>query len=136
MKTSVSVVKSTNSNSGQQSTNIKVETLADSGDSATIISWDLSKKVNMIIFKKGDATLKDASNKHMDVSGRGEIIVQEEQGLQHKIKVLYLEERCKQVDEKINNFDSFPEESKVVLDMYIKVFDTTLRKSMNVSRCN
>ena len=37
-----------------------------------------------------------------------------------------------QVDEKITNFDSFPEEIKVVLDKYIDVFDTKLRKSMNV----
>ena len=37
-----------------------------------------------------------------------------------------------QVDEKITNFDSFPEEIKVVLDEYIDVFDTKLRKSMNV----
>ena len=38
--------------------------------------------------------------------------------------LLYLEERYNQVDEKINNFDSFPEEIKVVLDKYINVFDT------------
>ena len=31
----------------------------------------------MVIFEKGDATLKDASHKNMDVSGRGEIMVQE-----------------------------------------------------------
>ena len=65
-----------------------VEALADSGASASIISWDLAKKVNMIVFEKGDATLRDASHKHMDVSGRGEIMVQEEHGLPHKIKVL------------------------------------------------
>ena len=45
---------------------------------------------------------------------------------------MYLEERYKQVDEKINNFDLFPEEIKVVLDKYINVFDNNLRKSMNV----
>ena len=62
--------------------------MADSGASASIISWDLAKKVNMIVFEKGDATLKDADHKLMDVSGRGEIMVQEEHGLPHKIKVL------------------------------------------------
>ena len=42
----------------------------------------------MVIFEKGDATLKDASHMNMDVSGRGEIMVQEEHGIQRKIKVL------------------------------------------------
>ena len=46
--------------------------------------------------------------------------------------LLYLEERYEQVDEKITWFDSFPEEMKVILDKYIGVFDTKLRKSMNV----
>jgi hypothetical protein len=46
--------------------------------------------------------------------------------------LLYLEERYEAVDEKITNFDSFPEEIKAVLDKYIDVFDTKLRKSMNV----
>ena len=46
--------------------------------------------------------------------------------------LLYLEERYEQVDEKISNFDTFPEEIKVVLDKYIKVFDRRLWKSMNV----
>ena len=48
-----------------------VEALADSGASASFISWDLAKKVNMIVFEKGDAKLKDASHKYIDVSGRG-----------------------------------------------------------------
>ena len=142
-----------------------------------------------MIFEKGGTTLKDASIKHMDVGGRGEIMMQEELGLPHKIKVLIskdldkdelvagfedlkdigilhhefpktlpekrrhnakqvnvkynsirgdqwseqmevrekreerarargvlLEERYEQVNEKISNFDSFPEEIKVVLD--------------------
>ena len=43
-----------------------------------------------------------------------------------------MEERYKQVDEKISGFDSLPEEIKVILDKYIDVFDTKLRKSMNV----
>ena len=46
--------------------------------------------------------------------------------------LLYLEERYEQLDEKISGFDSIPEEIKVVLDKYIDVFDTKLRKSMNV----
>ena len=46
--------------------------------------------------------------------------------------LLYLEERYEQVDKKISGFDSFPEEIKVVMDKYIDVFDTKLRKSMNV----
>ena len=46
--------------------------------------------------------------------------------------LLYLEERYEQVGEKITNFDSFPEEIKVVLDKYIDEFDTKLSKSMNV----
>ena len=46
--------------------------------------------------------------------------------------LLYLEERYEQINEKISNFDSFPEEIQLVLDKYINVFDTKLRKSMNV----
>ena len=46
--------------------------------------------------------------------------------------LLYLEERYEAVDEKITNFDSFPEEMQVVLDKYIDLFDTKLRMSMNV----
>ena len=46
--------------------------------------------------------------------------------------LLYLEERYEQVDEKLTNFDLLPEEIKVVLDKFIDVFDTKLRKGMNV----
>jgi hypothetical protein len=46
--------------------------------------------------------------------------------------LLYPEERYEQVDEKISGFDLFPEEIKVVLDKYMDVFDSKLRKSMNV----
>ena len=42
----------------------------------------------MVVFEKGDATLKGASHKHMNVSGKGEVMVQEEYGVPHKIKVL------------------------------------------------
>ena len=74
--------------SANQHVEVKVGALADSKASALITSWDLAKKVKMMIFENGDATLKDASNKHLNVSGRGEIMVQEEYGLLHKIKVL------------------------------------------------
>ena len=68
-----------------------MEGLADSGASASIISWYLAKKLNMVVFGRGDATLKDSSHKHMDVSGKGKIIVQEEHGF-NKIKVLVLKD--------------------------------------------
>ena len=42
----------------------------------------------MTIYEKGEATLKDGSHNHMDVSGRGEIMVQEEDGWPLKIHVL------------------------------------------------
>ena len=83
MKTKVSTVKGTTGGTVQT-----VEALADSGASVSLITWNLAKKLNMVIFDKGGATLKDASHKHMDVSGKGEVIVQEEQGLPYKIKVL------------------------------------------------
>ena len=83
MNTKVSTVKDTQG--GREQT---VQALANSGVSASIISWDLAKKLNMVVFGKGDATLKNASHKHVDGSGKGEIIVQEEHGLPHKIKVL------------------------------------------------
>ena len=62
--------------------------LADSGASASIISWDLAKKLNMVVFEARDATLTNASNVPMDVSGRGEVKIQEELGLPHVINVL------------------------------------------------
>ena len=83
MSTKVSTVKDTQG--GREQT---FQALADSGASASIISLDLAKKLNMVVFGKSDATLKNASHKHMDMSGKGEIIVQEEHGLSHKIKVL------------------------------------------------
>ena len=71
VKTNVSTVKGTREEKVQT-----VEALADSGASASIISWDLAKKVNMIVFEKWDSTLRNKKQKHMDVSGRGEIRVQ------------------------------------------------------------
>ena len=92
MSTTISTVKNPAWKSANQHVEVQVEALADSGASASIISLDLARKVKMIIFEKGDATLKDASNKNMDVSGRGEIMVQEELGLRHKIRVLISKE--------------------------------------------
>ena len=42
----------------------------------------------MNIYEKGEGTLKDGSHNHMDVSGRGEIMVREEDGWPLKIHVL------------------------------------------------
>ena len=42
----------------------------------------------MTIYEKGEATLKDGSHNHMDVSGVGAIMVQEHDGLPLKINVL------------------------------------------------
>ena len=50
MKTKVNTVKGTKEGKVQT-----VEALADSGALASIISWDLAKKVNMIVFEKCDA---------------------------------------------------------------------------------
>ena len=83
MNTKVSSVDGTQGE--QQQT---IQALADSGASAFINSWDLAKNINMIIYEKGDATLKDGSHNHMYVSGKGEVIVQEDDGLPLKIKVL------------------------------------------------
>ena len=71
MNTKVSCVKGTQG--GKQQT---IQALADSGALASIISWDLAKTINMTIYEKGEATLKDGSHNHMDLSGNGEIIVQ------------------------------------------------------------
>ena len=66
MNTKVSCVKGTQG--GKQQT---IQALADSVASASIISWDLAKTINMTIYEKGEATLKDGSHNHMDVSGKG-----------------------------------------------------------------
>ena len=54
MNTKVSCVKGTQG--GKQQT---IQALADSGASTSIISWDLAKAINMTIYEKGEATLKD-----------------------------------------------------------------------------
>ena len=59
MKPGESTVKGTKEGKVQT-----VKALADLGAFASIISWDLAKKVTMIVFEKRDATLKDASNKY------------------------------------------------------------------------
>ena len=56
MKTKVSTVNGTKEGRVQT-----VDALADSGASLLIISWDLGKKVNMIVFDK------DESHMYMDV---------------------------------------------------------------------
>ena len=83
MKTKVSRVRGTQE--GKQKT---IQALADSGASTSIITWDLAKEINMTIYEKGEATLKDGSHNHMDVSGIGAIMVQEDDGLPLKINVL------------------------------------------------
>ena len=67
-----------------------MEVPADSEASVSIISMGLAKKLIVTIYDNIDiyATLTDASKKHLDVSGGGEVIVQEEYGLPHEIKVL------------------------------------------------
>ena len=45
---------------------------------------------------------------------------------------LYLEKRGQKVDNKMAKMDSFPKVIKEVLDEYANVFNTHLRKSMNV----
>ena len=73
MDTKVSCVEGTQG--GKQQT---IQALADSGASVSILSWDLATTINMTIYEKEESTLKDGSHNHMDVSGRGEIMVQEE----------------------------------------------------------
>ena len=46
---------------------------------------EIAIKLKMKKLNKGVATLKDASNKFMDVSGRGEITVEEEHGYPYNI---------------------------------------------------
>ena len=53
-----------------------------------LISWDLAKKLNMLVFEKEGAIMKNASHKRMDVIEKGEVMVQEEYRMPHKIKVL------------------------------------------------
>ena len=72
MNTKVSCVEGTPGGKQQA-----IQALADSGASATIISWDLATTLNMPIYEKGEATLKNGSHNHMDVSGRGKVMVQD-----------------------------------------------------------
>ena len=73
MNTTISTVINLAWKSTNQHLEVQVEALADSGTSASIISLDSAKKVKMIIFEKGDTTLKDASNKLMELD-RKEIL--------------------------------------------------------------
>ena len=83
MNTKVSCVEGTPGGKQQ-----KIQVLADSGVSCSIISWDLATTLNIHIYEQGEATLKDGNYIHMDVSGRGEVVVQEEEGWPLKIDVL------------------------------------------------
>ena len=66
----------------------------------------------------------DQWSEQMEVKG------QKEERERARGVLLYLQLRYDQFDEKISNFDSFPEEIQLVLDKYMDVFDTKLRKSM------
>ena len=66
--------------------NLKVSALADFG--AYILSFELALKLKLKIKEKGDATLRDAMNKFMNVNVRGEVIVEEEYGHPYTIEVL------------------------------------------------
>ena len=83
MKTKISTVKNQ-----EEKATIHMEALADSGASASILSLNLAKKLKMTKYDKGDATLNDEINKHMYVSGRGKIMMEEKYGFPHRIKVL------------------------------------------------
>ena len=83
MNTKVSCVEGTPGGKQQ-----KIQALADSGASYSIISWDLATTLNIHIYEKEEATLKDGSYNHMNVSGKGEVMVQEEMGYPLKIDVL------------------------------------------------
>ena len=65
----------------------KVEALAYSGSSVSIISFDLAQKIHLQMRGQGSASLKDASGDNMDVSGRGRLVIQEAHSVPHKIKV-------------------------------------------------
>ena len=69
MNTKVSCVEGTPGGKQQA-----IQALADSGASASIISWNLATTLNMPRYEKGKATLKDGSHNHMDVSGSVEIL--------------------------------------------------------------
>ena len=88
IKTKVSTIKNPAWKSANQHVEAHVDGLADLGASASIILWNLEKILKLTIYENGDATLKDARNNHMDVSGRGEIMVNDKYGIPHKIKVL------------------------------------------------
>ena len=56
---------------------------------------------------KYDSIRADQLNEQMEVKEKKE---------RARVVLLYLEDRYKQVDEKITNLDSFPEDIKMVLD--------------------
>ena len=72
---------------GENNPIIRLEALADSGSSVSILSHDLAERINdnMKIRRGGMARLQEASGNVMDVSGRGTLVVQEKHGFPHKI---------------------------------------------------
>ena len=89
METKVSSVREWKYKKGIQEEKQKtIQALADSGATSSILSWDLAGKLNVTMYDKGKATLKDGSHNYMDVSGIGSIMVQEKEGLPLKITVL------------------------------------------------
>ena len=83
MNTKVSCVEGTPGGKQQE-----IQALADSGASCSIISRDLATTLNIHIYEKGEATLKDGSYNHMDESGRGEVVMKEKDGWPLKIDVM------------------------------------------------
>ena len=83
-------IKTHLSNTAGLSKTLKVSALKVSalGASASILSFDLAIKLDLKIKDKGEATLRDASNTFMDVSGSGEVIVEEQYGYPYTIEVL------------------------------------------------
>ena len=53
-----------------------------------ILSYDLAVKLKMWMEKPGRAYLEDASGNAMDISGKGRLVVRENQGFLNVIKVL------------------------------------------------
>ena len=53
-----------------------------------MLSYDLQVKLDIEILDRGDATLQDASDKYKVVSGRGDVIVEEEYDHPYHIQVL------------------------------------------------
>ena len=66
----------------------KVAALADSGLSASILSYNLGLLLRFELEEPGDATLEDISGINMDISGKAYLTVREEQRHAKRIQVL------------------------------------------------